>query len=67
MDELESREKKRQKKERWKRTKSERFSRWYGRVKGKGILKYLEKGWGESRWKRVTRFRLRNEMREGRY
>lgn len=25
--------------------------------------KYLEKGWGESRWKRIARYRLGNEMK----
>jgi len=32
-----------------------------------GIPEYLEKGWGENRWRRVARFRLGNEMREGKY
>lgn len=27
----------------------------------------MKKGWGESRWIRVARFRLRNEMREACY
>lgn len=25
------------------------------------------KGWGESRWRRVIRYRLSNEMRDGNY
>jgi len=41
-----------------------RFSKWYGQVKGD--TRYLEKSWGESRWRRVARFRLGNEVREGR-
>lgn len=28
---------------------------------------YLKKGWGESRWRRVVRFRLGNEMKDARY
>lgn len=28
---------------------------------------YLKKEWRESRWKRIARFRLGNEIREGRY
>lgn len=28
---------------------------------------YLKKEWGESRWRRVARFRLGNEIREGKY
>lgn len=36
-------------------------------MKEEGVSEYLRKGWGESRWKRVSRFRLGNEMREGYY
>lgn len=36
-------------------------------IKGEGIPGYLKKRWGESRWKRVARFRLKNEMREDKY
>lgn len=36
-------------------------------MKTEEILAYLRKGWGESRWKRVVRFRLGNKMRKGRY
>ena len=39
--------------------------RWYAAVKGVGVPGYLKKGWGESRWRRVARFRLGSEMREG--
>lgn len=35
--------------------------------KREGILHYLKKGWGESRWQRVARYRLGNEMGKGRY
>lgn len=31
------------------------------------VLKYLEKGWKESKWQRIARFRLGNDMIEGRY
>jgi len=27
----------------------------------------LKKGWGENRWRRIARFRLGNEVKEGRY
>lgn len=27
----------------------------------------MKKEWGENRWRRIARFRLRNEIREGRY
>lgn len=32
-------------------------------MKGEGVPRYLKKGWRESRWQRVARFRLGNEMR----
>ncbi|XP_036148444.1 uncharacterized protein LOC118647508 [Monomorium pharaonis] len=35
--------------------------------KEEGIPGYLRKGWGESRWKRIIRCRLGNEMRGSRY
>lgn len=38
---------------------------WKG--EGGGDTRILKEGMGESRWKRVARFRLGNEMREGRY
>lgn len=44
-----------------------KFNKWYGKIKGEGVPGYLRKGWGESRWQRVARFRLRNEMRGNRY
>lgn len=46
--ELENRDRRRQEEERGGRIKNSRFSRWYGRVKGKGIPAYLKK-----RWRRV--------------
>lgn len=36
-------------------------------MKGVGVAGYLKKGWGESRWRRVLRYRLGNEIREGKY
>lgn len=36
-------------------------------MKGPGVPGYLKKGWGDSRWQRVARFRLGNGMRGGRY
>ncbi|KYN17771.1 hypothetical protein ALC57_09941, partial [Trachymyrmex cornetzi] len=44
-----------------------KYNRLYGWVKEEGVPEYLSKGWGERRWRRVTRFRLRNEVRKGRY
>jgi len=65
--ELEGNDKEKQRKERWGKIRDSRYSKWYGKVKGGGIPEYLKKGWGESRWQRVARFRLGNEMREGKY
>jgi len=41
-----------------------RYNKWYKEVKDRGIPGYLKKGWGESRWSRVARFRLGNEVKE---
>lgn len=65
--ELKGKDKKKQRKERWRNIKDSWYSRWYGKMKGEGIPKYLKKGWGESRWQRVVGFRLGNELREGKY
>ena len=53
--------------ERWERIRESRYNRWYKEVKEEGVLSYLKKGWGESRWKRVVRFRMNNEMKGARY
>jgi len=36
-------------------------------IKGEGIPAYLRKEWRESRYRRIVRFRLRNEKKEERY
>lgn len=36
-------------------------------VRSEGVPSYLKKDWGESRWRRVARFRLGCEVRESRY
>jgi len=66
---MEEKEKEMQKEERWKKIQKSRFksSRWYKIVKGEGIQGYLKKDWGESRWRRIGRYRLRIEMKEDRY
>ncbi|XP_071568694.1 uncharacterized protein [Temnothorax nylanderi] len=56
-----------QRKERWEKIEKSDYNRWYKVIKGEGIPGYLKKGWGESRWRRVARFRLGSEMRESRY
>jgi len=56
-----------QRAERWRRIEKSKYNKWYGRIKKDGVPEYLRKGWGESRCQRVARFRLGNEMREGKY
>lgn len=55
--------------ERWEKIMDSRSNKWYGRVKEqRGVVPgYLRKGWGESRWRRVARYRMGNEVRESRY
>ncbi|XP_068994227.1 trichohyalin-like [Neodiprion pinetum] len=65
--EIEEREREEQRKERWEKIRESRYNRWYRLVKREGIPGYLGKGWGESRWIRVARFRLGSEMKEARY
>jgi len=65
--ELEKRDEERQKDERRRKIRESGYNKWYKEVKGEGIPSYLKKGWEESRWKKIVRYRLGNEMREGRY
>jgi len=39
-----------------------KYNRWYKEIKEEGVPEYLRKGWGESRWRRVIKFRLGNEI-----
>ena len=66
-EELVGRERRMREEERWERKRDSEYNGWYKVVKGVGVPGYLKKGWGESRWQRVARFRLGNEMRGGRY
>lgn len=52
--------------EREQKIKESRY-RWYGRVNVEGIPEYLKKGWRESSWRRVMRFRLGNKRRRSLY
>lgn len=60
-------EKGEQKRERWERIINSEYNKWYKKIKGVRVPKHLKKGWGESKWRRVARFRLGNEMKESRY
>ena len=66
-EEIVDRERKMQEEERWEKIGESKYNRWFGRVKGPGVPGYLKKGWGESRWQMVAKFRLGNGMRGGRY
>jgi len=48
--------------------KEGKFCKWYKEVKGGGIIPGIfEDGLGEGRWKRIARWKMGNEVREGRY
>lgn len=64
--EIVKKDKKNQRKERWERINNSEFNKWYKRIKGERVPGYLKKGWRESRWRRIVRFRL-GKIREGRY
>lgn len=36
-------------------------------IKEEGIPEYLKKGWEESRWRRILKFRMGNEIEENNY
>jgi len=65
--EMEGREKELQGRRRWEEIKESRYNIWYKEIKGQGLPEYLKKGWGESRVRRIARFRLGNEVREACY
>jgi len=66
-EEIERSSREKEKEGRWEKIRNSRYNRWYQWVRGEGVPRYLCSGWGESRWRRVIRFRLGNEMRGGRY
>ncbi|KYN11576.1 hypothetical protein ALC57_16268, partial [Trachymyrmex cornetzi] len=66
-EEIQERDREMQRVERWEKIRDSRYNRWYRWVKGERLPKYLSKGWGEGRWRRVARFRLGNEVKEGKY
>jgi len=56
-----------QREERWASISESRYNKWYKRVKGEGISEYLKKGWAESRWGRIARYRMGEGIKEGMY
>ncbi|XP_070511534.1 golgin subfamily A member 6-like protein 2 [Cardiocondyla obscurior] len=67
ISEMERRDKEEQRREREERIEKSNYNKWYKRVKAQGVPEYLKKGWKEKRWRRVTRFRLGEEMRGNKY
>jgi len=66
-DELERRERQKQRIDRKERIEASKYNRWYKVIKKEGVPEYLKKGWTEKRWRRMIRYRLGNEVREGSY
>lgn len=50
-----------QREEIWKKIIYLEYNIWYKWIKGRGIPEHLKQGWGECRWRRVTRCKLGNE------
>lgn len=55
-------DKENQRRERRNKTEGSRYNKWYKRVKGERMPNYLRKEWEESKWRRVVRFKLKNEI-----
>jgi len=64
---VEQRDKEIQQQERFERIQRSRWNRWYKEIRTLGMPRYLKEKWKEERMIRVARFRLGNEMREGKY
>lgn len=56
-----------QRKERLEDIGESKYNKGYNEMKEEGVPEYLRKGWRGSRWRRVIRFRMNNEMRGARY
>jgi len=64
---VEEMDRRKQREERWEKIRESRYNKWYMRVRSEGIPEYLKKGWTESRWRRVARYRMGEGVREGWY
>ena len=62
-DKIEREDKKRQEEDRWSKIIESNYNECHREIKSEGLPKYLTKGWGENRWRRIARFRLGNEVR----
>jgi len=66
-EELERRERQKQSTDRKEKIEASKYNKWYKVIKKEGVPEYLKKGWAEGRWKKMIRYRLGNEVREGLY
>lgn len=66
-DMMKREEREKQRGKRWEKIRESKYNRWYKEVKREDIPGYLKKRWGESRWMKVARFRMGNEVKERRY
>ena len=64
---MEERDRAAQMQEREARIRESRFNRMYKEIKVDGIARYLKEIGKEARMTRIARFRMGNELREGRY
>lgn len=65
--EIERMDKEVQKKERWQKIINSRYNKWYKCIKEEGMPKYIKGKWNANRVRRLARYRLGNEVEEGRY
>lgn len=56
-------EKEMQRLKRCERIRSLEYNGWCKWIKRQGIPAYLTKGWGESRWQRIARHKLRSDRK----
>jgi len=66
-EELERRDRQKQRIERKERIEASKYNKWYNVIKKERVPQYLKKDWAEKRWKRIIRYRLGNEVRGGLY
>ena len=64
---LEERDREVQAQERFERIEKSRWNKWYKEIRTVGLPRYLKEYGKEERLVRIARFRLGNEMKEGRY
>lgn len=56
-----------QREEREEKIREAKYNKWYKIVKEEQVPEYIREDRKEEKWRRIARFRMGNEMREGRY